>query len=253
MLIFRTSTGKDGTIWCVVRAPSPLIVGALRPHWTTAEVAGCPFGVLVAALCPGRAPDEVVASLDVEEQAYANALPSSSRRSEWLGGRLCLAKAIARCSTVRSPMLSTTSGAAVLPEGLAGSVSHKGAVAVALAAQVRGGLGVDVECISERDASLERKVLTAAERARLRERTDISAAQYVTAHFSLKEAIYKALEPKEQMDLEFDDIDIQLVTLTQQVWLSPAVKLLTRQSVVRTGILLDGDWVLAAALREPCA
>ncbi|WP_437486748.1 4'-phosphopantetheinyl transferase superfamily protein [Sorangium sp. So ce1014] len=193
-----------------------------------------------------------MASLAVDEQAYANALPSSSRRSEWLGGRLCLAKAMARFSTMRPPMLCTDSGAAVLPEGLAGSVSHKDAVVVALAAQLTGGLGVDVECISERDASLERKVLTEAERSRLRECTDIPVAQYVTAHFSIKEAIYKALETKDQVDLEFDDIDVELATVTQQVWLMPAVKLLTRHSVVRTAILLDGDWVLAAALREPC-
>jgi 4'-phosphopantetheinyl transferase EntD len=56
-----------------------------------------------------------------------------------------------------------------MPVGVIGSVSHKGPLALALAARVGGdcGIGVDLEYLGASDAALEAKVLTPSERARL--------------------------------------------------------------------------------------
>lgn len=148
-------------------------------------------------------------------------------------------------------MLPQASGAPTVPEGIAGSISHKGPMTLALAAETRGGVGIDVECIGEGDTILERKVLTASERRRFDDLAPFAAAQFVVAHFALKESIYKALSPAEQATIEFDDIELELPALVERRWLAATARLATGPSTaVRSALFVDGDWMIAAAARD---
>lgn len=235
----------------MVRPPSRYVCGRDRPHWSAAEIEGCPLGRIICAICPGAPPLSVVESFGAEEKAYADSIETSERRGEWIGGRLCLGHAISLISRVRPPMLPTVAGAPTVPAGVAGSVSHKGPLALAIAARTNGGLGVDVECASSHDAGIERKVLTRLERDRVAQQGDRDVWRYVLAHFSLKEAVYKALSPADQVDLEFDNVEVVLEALPEREWLTPETRLLTRAAVVRTALLMDGDWIISAAFRAP--
>ena len=231
--------------------PSSWIIGIPQRPWSTAPVEGCPFGPLVSAVCPEPTPSEVVDALGAEERAYVATLASPQRRNEWMGGRLCLGRALSALAVAWPPLLPTATGAPTVPAGFAASLSHKGPLAVALAAKTAGGVGVDVDCASPRDLGLARKVLTRSERARVGDRDDQSAARFILAHFSVKEAVYKALLPEDQEDLEFDDIDVVVERLEEQVWVMLDTNLLNRATAVQAALLIDGDWVVAAAIRGP--
>jgi enterobactin synthetase component D len=233
----------------VPAAPSPRLTGDPRPLWTPAEVAGCPFGALVCAICPGEVPDALLRTLEPAEREHAETLEPFARRREWIAGRLCLAQAIARFTAIRAAMLPDASGAPTVPEGLAGSISHKGPLALALAAKTLGGVGVDIECVENSDTALERKVLTARERAGFGDRDGFSAALYVVTHFAMKEAIYKALRASEQSEVDFDTIELEIPPLSAQTWLLATAKLHVLPSTVRAAVLLDGEWVIAVARR----
>lgn len=230
--------------------PSAALMGEPRPHWMPAEVRGCPFGSLVCAICPTDIPAHVFESLDPLERAYANSFASQHRRREWVGGRVCLAAALATISSERRAILVAASGAPLLPPGRSGSISHKGPFIVALSAATSGGVGVDLERVESRDTGLQRKVLTSAERERL-PHNDEDAAQAVVVHFSVKEAVYKALDPTDQQHLEFDDIETTFPTVTPRLWLPVDVRLPGRPLLVRAALLCDGEWIIATAMREP--
>src|SRR5882762_5785431 len=63
-----------------------------------------------------------------------------------------------------APLLPTASGAPTLPEGLAGSISHRGDWAIGLAALAgEGSLGVDLELFDRPRPAIEELVLTERE------------------------------------------------------------------------------------------
>ncbi len=160
-----------------------------------------------ALVVPGRAPvalDAALAALCEDERAHAAALPPVRRR-DWVAGRWALHAALARAGApVAGPVLADDRGAPVLPAPLRGSVSHKRGVAVALAARdeaVAGGdargarVGVDVEVLAPSRLDLSRRVLTDAEREAVAGLDARARGVAVALRFSLKEAVYKAIDP----------------------------------------------------------
>jgi phosphopantetheine--protein transferase-like protein len=148
---------------------------------------------------PGRAViplEDALAALLPEEQARAAEL-APVRRRDWVAGRLALRAALAGAGLACDrPVLADDRGAPVLPEGLDGSVSHKRGLAVALAA-ARGPhrVGVDVELLVAPRLDLAPRVLTADERAAVAALDPAARGRAVTLRFSIKEAIYKAIDP----------------------------------------------------------
>jgi 4'-phosphopantetheinyl transferase EntD len=231
----------------VLTPPSAALIGESRAYWAPAEVKGCPFGRLVCAVCPSDAPGHALAALLASEQAYASSLSSPQRRREWVGGRICLAAALGAVAVGRSPLLVADSGAPLVPAGWAGSISHKGPLVLALASSAPGAVGVDVECVEHRDGWLHRKVFSEAERKCLGEAEPMKASVML---FSVKEAVFKALEAQEQKDLEFEDIETVLPALVPRNWLPVGVKLAGRTSCLKAAVIFDGDWMIAVAKRE---
>jgi enterobactin synthetase component D len=107
-----------------------------------------------------------------------------------------------------SPILATQRGAPELPAGVTGSISHKRTLAVALAARLLDGLslGVDIEPIPAIPASLTEpswdnrpdissRVMTPEELSVLATVPDSLRRREIVLHFSIKEALYKAINP----------------------------------------------------------
>lgn len=165
------------------------------PHGVAAAVAVGDGDVSV----PGRGVvslEEALGALLPEEQARAAAL-SPLRQRDWVAGRLALRAALDRAGLAcAEPVLADDRGAPVLPAGVDGSVSHKRGLAVALAAP-RGDarVGVDVELLAAPRLDIAPRILTDVERRAIADLDPIARGRAVTLRFSIKEAVYKAVDP----------------------------------------------------------
>jgi enterobactin synthetase component D len=122
------------------------------------------------------------------------------RRGEFIAGRTALHLALGSDAAI----LSDDRGAPALPPGWLGSVSHKRALAAALVAPAGAGqLGVDLELAAPPRVDIGRRVLTAREQAEL---TD--GGRGVTLRFSIKEAIYKAIDPYVRRYVGFTEVEL---------------------------------------------
>ncbi len=159
---------------------------------------GMPHGLLAAVHLPDS-PDDVPAAvldrLPPIEAAHAVSL-RGYRQAQFVGGRLALRIAATQLGWQLPPALSTERGAPILPKGLVGSISHKRTLAVALLAQDHGWtLGVDLEDYSPARPSIESHVLRPEEIESLTGMPDDRRWIALVQRFSLKEAVYKALDP----------------------------------------------------------
>jgi 4'-phosphopantetheinyl transferase EntD len=146
------------------------------------------------------------AALLPEERAHAATLGAARRRT-WMGGRIALRQALVREGIDAAPVLADGRGAPALPPGVAGSISHKEDMAVALVArEARAKLGVDVERDVPGKLDISKKVLTDEELAEVAKLGSAERAREVLLRFSAKEAIYKALDPFVQRYVAFREI-----------------------------------------------
>mmetsp|Transcript_39176 Transcript_39176/g.70173 ORF Transcript_39176/g.70173 Transcript_39176/m.70173 type:complete len:351 (+) Transcript_39176:88-1140(+) len=134
--------------------------------------------------------------LFLEEEQTGLQLPPGIRL-EFLAGRTAMRRALGEFSGRIAPILKNRHGAPSLPTYVRGSISHKKDIAVALVRpSSRGSVGVDLEVAAPpRRPNLANRVLTPAERARAGQIPHISAEVETLLHFSMKEALYKALHP----------------------------------------------------------
>ena len=145
-----------------------------------------------------------------EEREVAAALGPVRRRG-WVGGRVAMREALARIGKTAPPILADDRGAPRLPRGLAGSISHKDHVAVALVALEEGAtVGVDVEVDRPRAHDIAAKVLRPEELAELEGMGTEERARGVLLRFSAKEAVYKGLDPYVRRYVGFLEIAVVL-------------------------------------------
>lgn len=98
-------------------------------------------------------------------------------------------------------------GAPVLPAGWLGSISHKRGRAAALVARDDGAgarIGIDLEHAAAPRQPIERRILVAAEQARVQDRREVSL------YFAVKEAIYKAIDPFLRRYVGFTEVELEL-------------------------------------------
>ena len=158
---------------------------------------------LAVATCAGAPVSDTI--LADEEKAYAAGLAERRRRT-WIGGRVALRLALAREGIAHGPLLATPRGAPLLPDGVAGSVSHKDHVAVALVARGHEWtVGVDVEIDAPRRYDVARHVLTDDEQAELTLDDHEALQRAVLLRFSAKESIYKAIDPFVRRYVDFKE------------------------------------------------
>ena len=121
---------------------------------------------------------------------------------------------------VQGPIMKTPRGAPLLPEGVLASVSHKDELAVAIACLDDGEgarIGVDVELFEDarvkaggKRIDVSRHVLTSRELAELTGLDDERRHRALLTRFSLKEALYKALDPFVQRYVGFLEVEARV-------------------------------------------
>ncbi|HUQ07826.1 MAG TPA: 4'-phosphopantetheinyl transferase superfamily protein, partial [Kofleriaceae bacterium] len=175
------------------------------------------------ALAHGRAvaidvidPDDaVLAELHPDERTRALTL-SPIRRREWVAGRRALRHALAGVApgAAAAPVLADDRGAPVLGAGAVGSISHKRALAVALAAGADGWtVGVDLEVLGPRRVDISERILTKAELSTLASTVPSTPTgdlrdRAVLLAFALKEAVYKAIDPHLRRYVGFQEVQV---------------------------------------------
>ncbi len=130
-------------------------------------------------------------ALHEAERRLMTALPAA-RRDDFRLGRAASARCLTRLGTP-GPVLAD-GRLPRFPDGVTGSISHRDGTAVCLAAaspRIRA-VGVDLELADALPLAAARLVCTERERDWLEGRPD-DAAHQLTALFSLKESLYKAL------------------------------------------------------------
>jgi 4'-phosphopantetheinyl transferase EntD len=156
---------------------------------------GCVVGVRLSERGVEHAHEH--AELHPAESARAAEL-RGARKTSFVAGRLALARALAAVGAPRIPVGSDDRGAPILPAGFVGSISHKAELGVAMAAHLSDDgarVGVDVETIHDLREGVARLVLVEEERARIDQLPEDQRSRAVLASFSIKESIYKAIDP----------------------------------------------------------
>jgi 4'-phosphopantetheinyl transferase EntD len=147
-----------------------------------------------------------MSALSPEEQRHALTL-RRHRRTTWIAGRVAMRAALARLGVDAAAIMATERGAPALPSGVVGSISHKPELAVAMAAVDAGWtVGVDIERCAASAYDLGRRVLAEPEQAELAGLDDVDRGLGVMLRFSLKEAIYKAIDPLLQRFVGFGEV-----------------------------------------------
>jgi 4'-phosphopantetheinyl transferase EntD len=137
------------------------------------------------------------------------------RRRVFAAGREAMRRALSALGHAREDLsiLSNARGAPILPEGFRGSISHKETIAVALARRSgdRGDphLGIDVEIDRERTIDVSRRVLTDEELSEAGALDPTAFQAFVLRRFSMKEAIYKAIDPFLRRYVGFREVTIR--------------------------------------------
>ncbi len=149
-----------------------------------------------------------LAALPAAEQAHAQML-SGARRRELVAGRSAMHTALRSLAPelADAPILADDRGAPVLPAGWYGSVSHKGMRAAALVAPAGDArVGVDLELARPARQDIASRILTPRELAALTDR-----GLGATLRFSIKEAIYKAVDPFVRRYVAFTEVELDVV------------------------------------------
>jgi 4'-phosphopantetheinyl transferase EntD len=167
----------------------------------------------------GGSPEETASALvgmgilHPAEAGLAYAMPPL-RALTFMCGRAAMRKAIGSLGMAcPDPIGSTPRGAPMLPGGITGSISHKQSggrtVAVAMA-EVDDGrtAGVDIEIADTPRGSVAAVVLTREELEDVRTVAGEQRWFEVLLRFSLKEAIYKAVDPLVSRYVDYREVSV---------------------------------------------
>lgn len=171
-------------------------------HWLT------PFGHLVVVDAPVAAP------LHADEAALSAGW-GDRRKATFAAGRHALRCALrAAAIDVDIAIGRDERGAPVLPTGVSGSVTHKDTLAGALVCiDGDGTVGLDLELDEPRTGTavdgLIRQVLTEREQALLPNDNDGRRRAWLL-RFSLKESLYKALDPWVRRYVGFQEVEVDV-------------------------------------------
>ena len=119
-----------------------------------------------------------------------------------------------RLGQPRQAILRSVSRMPVWPDGIVGSLAHDAEVAVAAIAMQRdfAGVGIDVEPAEMLDPELLGLIATAAEQHRIHD--DPYGGRLL---FSVKEAVYKAVNPLDGVFLDHHDVEVDLAGRTAAI------------------------------------
>jgi len=170
-------------------------------------------GLLVAMALPSDGEPAGEASEIVDEERALVAGAHQRRQRTFVGGRIALHRALSSVGGAQGVILANARGAPLVDAPFLGSVSHKDTIAVALARGPASGhapadaIGIDVEHARPRETDIGRHVLTERERAALGH-AGLAVEREVVLRFSMKEALYKVLDPFLHRYIGFLEVEI---------------------------------------------
>jgi len=157
------------------------------------------------------APGDEHALLAEERTAFATSVIKVQRSSG--AARIVARDLMRRAGVMPQPVIKSTAGMPIWPDGIVGSLAHDATVAVAALARHSDylSLGVDVEPAEPLAADLLELVTTSSERVTMRN------ALQGRLLFSIKEAVYKAVYPLDRIFLDHHDVEVDLAAQTATV------------------------------------
>jgi len=157
---------------------------------------------------PDPVPDAVIETLHPRERAYARE-QKGYRQVSFVGGRLAARAAANQLGVMLGALLPDERGTPVWPSGVTGSISHKRKLAVALVSRDRGHrLGVDLEEYEPARPTIAAKVLTPSELSAIADLPPDRQWISTVLRFTVKEAIYKALDPTVRRYIAFSEATV---------------------------------------------
>lgn len=146
-----------------------------------------------------------------EEARIGNAV--DKRRREFIGGRTCARRALHAFGLQATALRSGSRGEPRWPLPVCGSISHADgwcAAAVALRTHFQG-LGIDLEPAVPLADSLSQMVCTPSEAKFCGTLNDTQRSWVPKLIFSAKESVFKCCYPIFRQELEFSDVEIQII------------------------------------------
>ena len=184
-------------------------------------------------------------------------LIGGDHRQHFAAGRACAARAMAQLGVPAAPIARGPGGEPVWPEGLTGSITHKGeyvSAAVARTAEVLS-LGIDAEEIIDagRAARIAPRVVLPREASVGGESLD--AAVRVIVLFSIKESVFKCLYPLVLKRFYYDALEVTAVDLDTGTFrgtcLAPLSDRFPPGAIVTGRVMVDERRVYSAAWLDP--
>jgi len=174
-----------------------------------------PHGIVVGVALPedGAAPDEkALEGLHPDERRSADQ-HRAFRLASFVGGRLAAHGAIQGLGGPFTAIGCGPRGAPSPPSGVSLSITHKKHLAVAIAARSDlGDLGIDLETLAPEREGIASKILRPEEAERIERLPPDRRWTATVLRFSIKEAIYKALAPRLQRYIGFEEASVSLCT-----------------------------------------
>ncbi len=170
-----------------------------------------PHGVLTAIHLPegpDPVPEEVLGRLHPEEADLARTF-RAYRQVQFVGGRIALREAANQLAVQAPAILPDERGCPRLPPGIVGSVSHKGDLALGMVARANGRtLGVDLEDYGPPRLSIAERILRPEELETWHPLPEGRRWIALLLRFSIKEAVYKALDPYVRRYVGFHEVSV---------------------------------------------
>ncbi|WP_165857007.1 4'-phosphopantetheinyl transferase family protein [Marinobacter sp. JSM 1782161] len=137
---------------------------------------------------------------------------AAKRRTEYLAGRLCARHVLQQVTGIASVPATGADRAPQWPDACVGSITHSHGYAAVIAGHrdAYQGLGLDAEVpMSDRRAQrLAREILTPDEQRRFGRELADTPGHCLTLAFSLKESLFKALNPITGQRFYFHDAEL---------------------------------------------
>jgi 4'-phosphopantetheinyl transferase EntD len=167
---------------------------------------------LVVARLTAHELESIASALSPERRIELDGM-STLRRRTWLGGRAALSLVCGELGTPGSWAQVDDRGAPRLPPGIRGSIAHKAiedevVVAAVATRSPETYVGIDVELDRALDSGLARRILTADEAARWPAGSEDSRGRWLLARFSMKEAVYKSIDPTLRRYVGFREVEL---------------------------------------------
>lgn len=163
-----------------------------------------------AAVCFAlRTPGDYMSELSEQEKAQSHSM-GSKRLHGYSAGRAAAKEALSKLGVHDAPVLIGEKRKPVWPEGVCGSISHCKNQCIAVVATSNDvlGIGVDVEQLKPLNDGVQKLIMTTSELEHIQALDD--SVEWGCVLFSIKESLYKCLNPITGNWINFHQAEISL-------------------------------------------